>query len=129
MLKVLSELGIDAETDERVVEVLNKIDMLTAESLERLQSQGDRHPEILPISALTGAGLDHLLGVIDAKLASGRSIVTMDVDLADGGALAWLYRMGEVLERQDEGSVAHLKVGLDPAVLARFETAYPYRPH
>ena len=45
-----------------------------------------------------------------------------------GGALAWLYRSGEVLFRHDDETMAHLKVGLDPSELARFETHYPYRP-
>ena len=44
------------------------------------------------------------------------------------GALAWLYRSGEVLFRHDDDTMAHLKVGLDPSALARFETHYPYRP-
>jgi len=43
--------------------------------------------------------------------------------------LAWLYRSGEVLFRHDDDTTAHVKVGLDPSALARFETHYPYRPH
>ena len=47
--------------------------------------------------------------------------VDLDVALADGAALAWLYRNGEVLSRRDEGDVAHLQVGLAEQDLSRFE--------
>ncbi len=129
VLAVLAELGIDPHTDGRIVEVLNKIDCLSPDDRLRLDRQAERNPISLPVSALTGEGTEKLLHLIDRRLMEGRSIVDLDVDLADGAALAWLYRSGDVLEREDEGSVAHLKVGLAPAVLARFETSYPYRPH
>jgi len=129
VLAVLRELGIDPEEDDRVVEVLNKVDKLPPEERARLAWQEERRPEVLPISALTGEGTDRLLAVIDRRLASGRTVVEFEVNLADGGALAWLYRMGEVLGRHDEGSVARLRVGLDPGALARFENTYLYRHH
>jgi GTP-binding protein HflX len=129
VMTVLGELGIDPESDDRIVEVLNKIDLLSEEEHQRLSSREVRRPELLPVSALTGEGIDRLLQVIDKRLANGRAVVTLDVDLADGGALAWLYRSGEVIERRDDESVAHLRVGLDPAALARFEGTYAYRPH
>jgi GTP-binding protein HflX len=44
--------------------------------------------------------------------------------LADGAALAWLYRHGEVLERRDEGMEAHLVVALDAADEARFRNQF-----
>ncbi len=129
VLTVLGELGIDLDHDDRVVEILNKVDRLLPEERERLRWQEGRKPELLPISALTGEGAGRLLDFIDRRLMSSRSVVALDVDLADGGALAYLYRSGEVLERLDEGSVAHLRVGLEPSALARFETTYRYRPH
>ncbi len=129
VLTVLQELGIELEHDDRVVEILNKIDRLPVEERERLGWQEERKPELLPISALTGAGATRLLDFIDRRLSAGRSIVDLDVDLSDGGALAFLYRSGEVLERLDDDNVAHLRVGIDPTELARFETTYPYRPH
>jgi GTP-binding protein HflX len=129
VLEVLKELGIDQTGDGRIVEVLNKVDKLPAEERLRLAWQEERRPEVLPVSALTGEGMERLLGVVDRHLSNGRAVIDIDVDLSDGGALAFLYRTGDVLERQDEGSVARLRVGLDPSQLARFQTAYPYRPH
>ncbi len=127
VLNVLSGLGIETDQDARLVEILNKIDLLPPEERQNLNWQEMRKPELLPVSALGGEGIDRLLALIDRRLGAGRHVVDLDVDLADGGALAWLYRSGEVLDRRDDELVAHLKVGMDPAVLARFEAAYPYR--
>ena len=58
---------------------------------------------------------------IDRALASQRTIVELDVEHTDGKTLAWLYRRGQVLSREDRETAAHLTVALDPADLARLE--------
>ncbi|HLG85724.1 MAG TPA: GTPase HflX [Alphaproteobacteria bacterium] len=128
VLEVLSGMGIEAESDGRVIQVLNKIDKLPPEEHDRLISRTHR-PEILPVSALTGEGIRRLLELVDRRLMNSREIVDLRVDLSDGSALAWLYRMGEVIDRQDEDGVAVMRVGMDSGTRARFETAYPYRPN
>jgi GTP-binding protein HflX len=128
VLAVLGDMGLDLEEDERIVEILNKVDRLSEEERDRLAWQEGRKPELLPVSALTGDGIARLLDFIDRRLSEGRAVIQLDIDLTDGSALAWLYRSGEVLFRHDDDTMAHLKVGLDPSELARFETHYPYRP-
>jgi GTPase len=129
VLNVLSEMGLDLEEDDRLAEILNKTDRLAVEERERLAWQENHKPELLPVSALTGDGTGRLLDFIDRRLSRARRVIALDVDLSDGGAIAWLYRTGEVLERRDDEQMAHLTVGLDASALARFETAYPYRAH
>ena len=118
---VLAVLGLDAADTERMVEVLNKIDLLEPADRELTINQAARNGRAVAISAVTGAGLDALLKRIDAALGRARRAVELTVDLADGRALAWLYRHGEVLSRRDDGAVAHLTVGLDPADLSRYD--------
>ncbi|WP_448208098.1 GTPase HflX [Azospirillum sp. sgz302134] len=128
--RVLSELGIDAANDPRVVEVLNKTDQMPATARGALsmrlanQRMMEGDERAVALSALTGAGLDELLGLLDRRLSSGRLVVELDVDLADGRALAWLYEHGQVLDRHDEDGYAHLRVALDPADVARFESQF-----
>ena len=129
VLSVLSDMGLDLEHDGRIVEILNKVDRLPEEERDRLSWQEGRKPELLPVSALAGDGIGRLLDFIDRRLSENRTVIELDIDLSDGGAIAWLYRSGEVLFRHDDETQAHLKVGLDPSALARFETHYPYRPH
>jgi GTP-binding protein HflX len=117
---ILKDLGIDPETDPRVVEVLNKIDLLEQSDLASLQARTDRSPAAVPVSAVTGEGLERLLAVLDQHRTANRQVVDVDVDLTDGATLSWLYARGEVLDRRDDEAQAHLRVSMEPAHLARF---------
>jgi len=46
-------------------------------------------------------------------------VVDIEVDLADGATLSWLYAKGEVLNRQDDEARAHLQVAMTLAHLAK----------
>jgi GTP-binding protein HflX len=122
---ILDDLGMNGRDggerlDERVIEVLNKIDLLDAESRQVLGHKVARGNGEIPASALTGEGLAELLAAIDRHLAKGARSVTLSVALDDGAAIAWLYDHGQVLARRDDERKAHLRVDLDPADLARF---------
>ncbi|WP_456306443.1 GTPase HflX [Oleomonas cavernae] len=122
VMAVLDDLGVDQpQVDERMIEVLNKIDLLGEEERLRLSNRAQRIPEVLPLSALTGEGTDRLLALLDEKLGRQREFIELAVDLADGAAIAWLYANGEVIARDDRDGIAHLTVGLDPADRGRFE--------
>jgi len=118
VLGVLSDLatGPDAALDEawesRVIEVLNKTDLL--------EDPPAASAAAIPVSALAGTGLDELRAALDRCLAAG--FVTESFTLApeDGASLAWLYEHGEVLERHDTEEAIRLSVRLAPADLARF---------
>lgn len=122
--EVLRDLGIDPDGDERVVEVLNKIDGLDEEEREAVLTQTRRDPRAVAVSALTGQGIDALDDLLDRRMNAGRRVVDLSVGLGDGAALAWLYANGEVLERHDDEEAAHLHVALDPADIARFEKRF-----
>ena len=111
---VLDQLDIDTG-DGILIEVHNKIDKLPD------GERAERRNDAMAISALTGEGVDGLLDRLDAAFGSRRRILEIEVDLADGARLAWLYRYGEVLSRRDDGLSAHIRVGLDPADVGRLE--------
>ncbi len=118
---VLRELGVAEVVDRGLVEVLNKTDLLAGPRPDEVRNQAQRDPRLVPVSAKTGEGLENLLGLLDRTLAADRQVVDVDVPLTDGAAIAWLYRHGEVLRREDDESHAHLVVRLDAADAARFE--------
>lgn len=121
---VLAELGLEQA---RPLEALNKVDLLDAEGRAVLENRMARDADSVGLSALTGAGCTELLEAIDRRLSESRHLVNLDIDLANGAALAWLYRHGEVLERTDEGMEAHLVVALDAADEARFRNQFDAR--
>ncbi len=126
---VLRDMEIDPESDPRLVEVLNKVDLLDAEAREHALAQVRcaSGQAAVAVSALTGDGLDRLYAVLDQLMTAGRERGRLTVDLQDGAALAWLHQHGEVLERHDDEASAHLEVALDPADWARFQSRFPYR--
>jgi GTP-binding protein HflX len=125
---VLRDLDIDQSEDNRVVEVLNKIDLLDSGARNALLAQAARNDHMQAVSALTGDGLDELFGLLDRHMTADRVTVDLRVRIEDGAALAWLHDRGDVLERQDDDQFAHLRIALDKADLARFESRYDYHP-
>lgn len=118
---VLKELGLGTVVDQGLVEALNKIDLMGEGAQESVVNQAARRPTALPISALTGAGIAQLLACLDDKLSESRQILDVSFAASDGAAIAWMYRNGEVLARNDDDNgQTHLKVRLDPANIQRF---------
>jgi GTP-binding protein HflX len=121
VLKVLAEMaeGPNAALDEgweaRVMEVLNKADLLGG------TGQVAGAPDAVAVSALTGEGLPELRAAIDARLSAGMELVDYAIPASDGARLAWLYRHGEVVNREDREDGTAVTVRLSPADRARFE--------
>lgn len=125
--QVLKDLGAIREDENGgtpLIEALNKIDALPAErrdTLETRAASGAARALQYPVSALTGEGVDHLLGAIGELLGRAGTAREISVPLSDGATIAWLYRHGEVRHRRDEGELALLTVALDTAAAAQFE--------
>ena len=125
--QVLGELGIEA-TDRRLIEVWNKIDRLDGNGRARLLNLAERQPadrRPVPLSALSGEGIDGLVGAIEARLGESRQTIELAIDPADGAGLSWLYRHSEVLSRgmRDDGRLA-VTVRADPDKAARVKAKF-----
>jgi GTPase len=119
VLKVLSELGLDEPRGDGLIEAMNKIDLLDPVTRASLGNQQRRNSHSIPLSASTGEGCEALLGLIDRRLESEARIMRLDVPLADGKTLAWIYDRGEVLGRRDDNEAAHLSVRLSEEDISR----------
>jgi GTP-binding protein HflX len=122
VLQVLRQIGIEAESESRVITALNKIDQLDEGGRARLLTATERNDDVVAVSALTGEGCDRLLARLDERLSADRLVREYAVPVQEGAAIAWLYHHGDVLARHDgEDGIARLTVGLDAADAARFE--------
>jgi len=120
--QVLIALGLSREVEEGLLEVLNKIDLLSPEERSAIVAATARsNRTMIPLSALTGEGCEALLECVDREISRGHDVVEVDISLSDGKTLAWLYSRGEVMSRTDDDEYAHLRVRLDPADVARLE--------
>ena len=125
--RVLNELDI-AATDSRIIEVWNKLDQLDSAGRERVLNLAgrqnlERRP--LPVSALTGEGIDRLIDAIEVPLSENRLTLEVSIDPADGAGLSWLYRHSEVLlkDLRDDGRLA-VTVRADPDNAARVRAKF-----
>ena len=127
VLKVLQDMAsgphptLDSEWEGRVVEVLNKVDLLRGAEVPVSD------PGSVPVSALTGEGLETLCEVLDRRLAARLETVDYAIPAADGARLAWLYRHGEVIARADDEADVRVTVRLTPVDRARFENPHSQR--
>jgi GTP-binding protein HflX len=135
VLHVLEELGVHRDdegaekADRPIVEILNKIDLLEPDIRKSLLIRNrlaPRHADRLSVavSAETGEGLQDLLAFLDDLL--GAQELQIEVTLApdDGAGLAWAYRHGRVIARDEDEDRIHLVVVADPPVIDRFRAQF-----
>ena len=107
--KVLADLGIDTlPVESNILEVWNKIDLLTADRRAELQHESLRNarPPVL-VSAETGEGMAPLLQSIDGRLGASDEIIDVIVPGSNGALLNWLHETCDVLAREarKDGSI------------------------
>lgn len=117
---------LDPDWRARTLLVLNKADLLGGVGVLAASGPGPKEgptetPGAIVVSALTGEGLAALRTAIDARLAAGLEEADYALKPEDGAGLAWLYRHGEVIARNDAADAVHVTVRLTPALRARFE--------
>jgi GTP-binding protein HflX len=123
--KILGELGLQHIVDTGgLIDVFNKMDCLEPEALMTLQNRIQRESSAVGVSALKGQNLPQLLALIDRRLGAGRKTVKVSMKAQQGSLLAWCYRRGAILERNDEDGYIHLTLQLDPADIKRFWELY-----
>ena len=116
---VLRDMGLEEKVRAGLVEVHNKVDLLLPEKRREGGLWGGHGATSVAVSALSGEGLKELLELIDRELSREQKIVTLKVGLTDGATIAWIYRHGEVLNRLDDDSFAHFRVGLSSTDIDR----------
>jgi GTPase len=118
---VLKSLGLSEEGSPPRIEAWNKVDLLPAEERCRLEEEAGRREDVVPISAVTGEGLDALRNSMAEKLRRGEQVHLIRLSATDGGRIAWLHSRGEVLEQTLDHDELELSVRLSPDNWARFQ--------
>ena len=113
--------ALNQDWPERVIEVLNKVDLLDDDRRAALPAGA------VSLSAETGEGVPALLAAIDARLAQGMVSREVSLDPTDGEGLAWLYAHGEVFSRSDAADAIRVQVRMTPENASRFDRRVPAR--
>ena len=83
-----------------IVRVFNKID--------KVEDRDFIPPDAIEISALSGMGIDKLVGELENLIRGGRKVVSFKFPPSAAGLVSSLYAFGEVLETEynDDGSIS-----------------------
>jgi GTP-binding protein HflX len=119
---VLNSLGLASIVETGLlIEVLNKIDLMSEDERQALANRIARsRGRAVLVSARTGEGCGDLLRVLDERLGASLQLVDVSLSPEDGAALAWLYRHGEVMQREVGDQAIRLQVRLSAPHAARF---------
>jgi GTP-binding protein HflX len=96
--KVLEEIGA---LDRPILHVWNKMDLLPPAERGDMRPRLQDDEDAVPISALTGEGVDELLGAMDRRLTVDPvERVHLRFAQRQGRELSWVYEYGRVLRRE-----------------------------
>lgn len=127
VLGILSDLGVDVESDSRLFEVVNKMDICPESRLSDVNRAIQFSDTVMGVSAITGEGIDELLIAIDAYLSRNSRELNYMIPASDGKAISWLYDHAEVIARDDIANSVILSVLIDPANKNKFESQHDYK--
>ncbi|MBL4695244.1 MAG: GTPase HflX [Rhizobiaceae bacterium] len=111
VMTIMGQLGLDdGESQDRIMEIWNKIDLLDPESLEAIRATRtdlDQPNSPILISAVTGEGTDRLLENIELQIAGSDSAIEILLDITQLAQIPWVYENASVITRDDleDGSV------------------------
>ena len=129
VIEVLGELGViegeGGESRVPILELWNKWDLLVEDRREELAGMAEQDPDVLPLSAQTGFGVEAMLERVSRLLTEGARVHSFVVPASDGARIAWLHSHGEVLDEADageseEGPLRRLDVRLTAKEFGRY---------
>jgi GTP-binding protein HflX len=130
VLGVLEELGVidgeDGHSEMPILELWNKWDLLDEERRAELEPLAAADSDVLPLSAVTGFGVDGLLQRLGEVLTKGARRHSITLPASDGQRIAWLHSHGEVLAEEEagegeQGPLRRIEVRLTDKEFGRFE--------
>ncbi|MGV8951574.1 MAG: GTPase HflX [Cypionkella sp.] len=92
--EILASLGVRKTVP--IVEVWNKLDLVEASQRESLMAQAAGRDSVLPVSALTGEGVDLLLERISSAFEEEKTERDLTISFAEGKRHAWVHQEGVV---------------------------------
>ncbi|MDX6640166.1 MAG: GTPase [Solirubrobacteraceae bacterium] len=112
---VLEEIGAG---DRPRLLVLNKVDALDERQRAELSH---RHPDVVMVSALTGAGLDELADRVEAAFKATMRPMELLLPYSEGARLAELHEIAGEMERTDTPEGVRVRALVPSGVVHSFE--------
>lgn len=130
VIAILRDLGIgldiEAEHQPEIIELWNKVDLLTEDRRQELSGIAARSKNILLASAHTGEGIDQFKQHLSDLIAKGNEARMVQMKAGDGAALAWLHARGKVSDLTEQGDDISVQVSLSRQLWGQFEKQFNY---
>lgn len=131
VLGVLQDLGViegdDGVSNIPIIEAWNKWDLLDGDKRSELETIAANDAIVLPVSAITGSGVEELVSYLDKLLTSDAREHRILLSASEGQKIAWLHAHGNVLAEEEagegsDGPLRAIDVRLTAKELGRFES-------
>jgi GTP-binding protein HflX len=99
VIEILTSLGVDEH--QPMIEVWNKVDLLTPEARTAIQTRADRDNTRFAVSAVTGEGLDTFLAAMAEALVGVKTTETLSLSFSEGKKRAWLFAQ-DIVETESQ---------------------------
>ena len=120
VIDVLTSLGLaPGQRETPMITVFNKMDVLDDEQRELVRAEAGN--DAIPVSALTGEGLERLQAAMDLTLRADERVYRISVAVSDGRRMAWLHSHGEVVGQSGDDDSLTLQVRLSDKDKSRFD--------
>jgi GTP-binding protein HflX len=116
--EVLTELGVG---EREILPVFNKMDLVPDPDAVAERVRGLFSNAVIA-SATRPAGLEELKASLRDLSRRERPAVSVRIPIGDGARLAEIYRLGEVVSREQMNGVFELQVRMDPAEVSRLRS-------
>jgi GTPase len=135
VLAILQDIGIgvvredtEVRRDIPIIEVWNKIDLLSADRISELKEKSARRDDVVMISAQNGQGIELLKECLSSRVATKNEARELRLDNNDGAALAWLHNKGDVqiISKTDEATL--ITASLNAQNWGQFSKLFSYEP-
>jgi GTP-binding protein HflX len=120
VMTVLEEIGARGDAAAPMLEAWNKIDVLDDEQRAAFLGEAARREDVVPISAVTGEGVEALRELLSERLTRGARLRSFALDQGDGASIAWLHAHGRVVDERSVDDKLEVDVRLTEAEFARF---------
>ncbi|MDP1907819.1 MAG: GTPase HflX, partial [Hyphomicrobium sp.] len=100
---VLASLGLEEGSGPPRIEIWNKVDLLGVDERGALMAEAARREDAIPVSALTGDGVEQLTIGVSERLRASNDTREIELSASDGQRLAWLHSRGQVVGHGDAG--------------------------
>jgi len=121
VMTILRSLGIEEGPDCNIHEVWSKIDLLDDQRRAVTENLAALKGDVSLLSAVTGEGCDGFRLKLNELLAKGVKILKVTYGHDQGAEMAWMYKHGEVIDRDDRETETVLTVRADGKLLGRME--------